>query len=228
MKTVILAGGFGTRLAHISGGKPKPLMEVAGKPILERQIDFLLSHGMDDIRLSLHHKADQIIEFCERKWPGRFEYVVEPIALGTGGGIRFAGKDLDEPFLVVNGDILSDINVREFVSAQPHAIVGAYQKDARPYGLLDIQNKKVAAFQEKPTEECGGYINAGFYFLHPDVFSGITSESFMIEKEIFPQLAESGKLNVFTHDGYWIDCGTEERLKQAHRDHSSKIYDTAP
>lgn len=221
MKAVILAGGFGTRLAHISGGKPKPLMEVAGKPILERQINFLLSHGVDDIRLSLHHKADQIIEFCERKWPGRFEYIVEPTPLGTGGGIRFASKNLEDPFLVVNGDILSDINVAEFISAVPNAIVGAYQKDARAYGLLDIQDGKIAAFREKPIEECGGYINAGFYLLHPEVFSRVTSESFMIEKDIFPQLAQAGKLNVFTHEGYWIDCGTEERLKQAHEDHKN-------
>lgn len=220
MKAVILAGGFGTRLAHISGGKPKPLVEVAGKPILERQINFLLSHGMGDIRLSLHHKADQIIEFCEHKWPGRFEYIVEPTPLGTGGGIRFASKDISDPFLVVNGDTLSDVNVREFISQTPNAIVGAYQKDARAYGLLEMREGKVIAFLEKPSEERGGYINAGFYLLHPEVFSDIASESFMIEKEIFPQLAQAGKLNVFTHEGYWIDCGTEERLRQAHSDHA--------
>ena len=220
MKTLILAGGFGTRLAHISEGKPKPLMEVAGRSILERQIDFLLSHGMNDIRLSLHHKADQIIAFCESKWPKRFEYIVEPEPLGTGGGIRFASKDISDPFLVVNGDILSDINVAEFASQTPNAIVGAYQKDARSYGLLDMYNGKVIAFKEKPTKECGGYINAGFYLLHPEVFGNAVSDKFMIEKEIFPQLAEAGKLNVFTHDGYWIDCGTEERLRQAHEDHT--------
>ena len=103
MKAIILAGGFGTRLAHISGGKPKPLVGVAGKPMLERQIEFLFSYHIRDIRLSLHHKADQIIQFCESKWPHTFEYIVEPTPLGTGGGIRFASKDLKEPFLVVNG-----------------------------------------------------------------------------------------------------------------------------
>ncbi len=220
MKAIILAGGFGTRLAHISGGKPKPLVEVAGKAILERQIDFLLSHGMSDIRLSLHHKADQIIEFCEHRWPGKFEYMVEPTPLGTGGGIRFASKDLKDPFLVVNGDTLSDINVGKFASGAPNAIVGAHQEDARSYGLLEIANGKVATFLEKPIEKRSGYINAGFYLLRPDIFSSITAESFMMEKDIFPQLAAEGNLNVFTHDGYWIDCGTEERLNQAHQDHA--------
>lgn len=219
MKAIILAGGFGTRLAHVSEGKPKPLVEVAGVPMLERQINFLLSHGIDDIRLSLHHKADQIIEFCECKWPERFEYIVEPTPLGTGGGIRFATKDLHDPFLVVNGDTLSDIDVRAFVAGTPNSLVGAYQKDARPYGLLEINDGKVAAFLEKPTQSCGGYINAGFYLLHPDIFSHISSEKFMMEQDVFPQLAKAGKLNVFMHDGYWIDCGTEERLMQAHADH---------
>ena len=221
MKALILAGGFGMRLAHISGGKPKPLMEVAGQPILERQINFLLSHGMNDIRLSLHHKADQIMEFCESKWPGTFEYVVEATPLGTGGGIRFASKDLREPFLVVNGDILSDINIREFAAGTPNAIVGAHQDDARSFGLLEINNEKVTSFLEKPKEMRGGYINAGFYLLHPDVFSEMTSDTFMMEKDIFPQLASAGKLNVFLHNGYWVDCGTEERLAQANNHHKN-------
>lgn len=219
MKAIILAGGFGTRLAHISGGKPKPLVEVAGVPMLERQINFLLSHGIDDIRLSLHHKADQIIEFCKRKWPELFEYIVEPTPLGTGGGIRFAAKDLHDPFLVVNGDTLSDIDVQTFMAGNPNSLVGAYQKDARPYGLLEINDGKVAAFLEKPTQLCGGYINAGLYLLHPDIFLSMASEKFMMEQDVFPQLAREGKLNVFMHDGYWIDCGTEERLMQAHADH---------
>ena len=221
MKTLILAGGFGTRLARISEGKPKPLMQVAGKPMLERQIEFLLGHGMNDICLSLHHKADQIIEFCEQKWPGKFEYVVEPAPLGTGGGIHFAAKDWKEPFLVVNGDILSDIDVKAFVAGEPNSIVGAYQEDARAFGLLDIKDGKVDAFLEKPKELQSGYISAGFYFLHPDVFSGVTSEKFMMEIDIFPQLAREGKLNVFMHDGYWTDCGTEERLKEADNYHKN-------
>ena len=219
MKALILAGGFGTRLARISGGKPKPLMEVAGRPILERQINFLFSHGMNDIRLSLHHKADQIMEFCESKWPGAFEYIVEPMPLGTGGGVHLASKDLKEPFLVVNGDILSDVNIREFAAGAPNAIVGAYQDDARSFGLLKINDGKITSFLEKPKEMQGGYINAGFYLLRPDVFSHVTTDAFMMEKDIFPQLAGTGKLNVFLHNGYWVDCGTEERLAQADNYH---------
>ena len=67
MKALILAGGFGTRIAHVAGNKPKPLIEVGGKPIVEHQIELLMRHGIDEIRLSLYHKADQIIDFCEAR-----------------------------------------------------------------------------------------------------------------------------------------------------------------
>ena len=220
MKVIILAGGFGTRLARVSGGKPKPLVEVAGVSILERQISFLLSHGFDEIRLSLHHKADQITAFCDAKWPGKFEYVVEPSPLGTGGGIRFASRDLKEPFLVVNGDILTDVDVPSFLAAKPNVIVAAHQDDARGYGLLDITDGRVTAFREKPQEPKSGYINAGWYLLHPAIFAHVSSDTFMIETEIFPKLAAEGRLGAYMHRGYWIDCGTEERPAQAHKDYS--------
>lgn len=220
MKVIILAGGFGTRLARVSGDKPKPLVEVAGVPILERQIRFLLSHGFDDIRLSLHHKADQIIAFCDAKWPGKFEYIVEPVPLGTGGGIRFAAHGIREPFLAINGDILTDLDPVSFTAAKPSTIVAAYQEDVRPYGFLEIENSKVTGFREKTQELRGGYINAGWYVLHPDVFTDMTEDKFMMETDVFPRLVAAGELGAHIHHGYWIDCGTEERLAQAHKDHS--------
>lgn len=219
MKAIILAGGFGTRLAKISGDKPKPLVEVAGKPIVQRQIEFLLSHGVSDIRLSLHHKADQIISFCENRWPNKFEYVVEPEPLGTGGGIKFASKGITEPFMVINGDILTDLDVRAFSKSRAHTIAGAYMEDARAFGLLNIADGKVVAFLEKPKDVQSGYINAGYYLLTPDAFAHTTQDRFMMETEVFPYLAQKGKLHAYMHHGYWIDVGTEDRWEKAHRDH---------
>ena len=105
------------------------------------------------------------------------------------------------------------------MAASPNTIVAAYQEDARPYGLLDIKEGKVTGFREKPQEFRGGYINAGWYFLHPDVFADIPEDTFMMETDIFPKLAATGALGAHLHHGYWIDCGTEERLSQANRDH---------
>lgn len=221
MKAIILAGGFGTRLARISGEKPKPLVEVAGKAILERQIEYLFKNGIKDIRLSLHHKADQIIAFCDNRFgKGKMEYVIEDKPLGTGGGIRFASRDLAEPFLVVNGDILTDMDILKFASAGAHAIACVYLRDARDFGLVDIKEGKAAAFLEKPTEHIPGFINAGYYLLDNKAFAHIDKDAFMIEQEVFPHLAKNAQLNAYVHDGYWIDVGTAERWEKANKDHS--------
>lgn len=217
MKAIILAGGFGTRLAKITGDKPKPLVEVGGVPILEHQINLLQKHGISDIRLSLYHKADRIIAFCETKWPGKFEYIVEPRPLGTGGGIKFAARGLTEPFLVLNGDGLTDVNISELKNALPNTIMCMEVSDASDFGLLKINNGKIKAFLEKPQEKIAGHVNCGFYLLSPTVFKN-TPEEFMIEKEIFPRLAANGELNAFLHKGYWIDAGTEERYKRANEE----------
>lgn len=217
MKAIILAGGFGTRLMRVTGDKPKPLAEVGGITILEHQVNLLRKHGITDIRLSLYHKADQIIAFCESKWPGKFEYIIEPRPLGTGGGVKFAARGLTEPFLVLNGDGLTDVNIAELANALPNTIVCAEVEDARDFGLLSIESGKVKAFLEKPQEKIPGSVNCGFYLLSPAVFEN-TPEEFMIEKEIFPRLAASGELNAFLHKGYWIDAGTEERFRRANED----------
>lgn len=215
---IILAGGFGTRLAKIMGDKPKPLAEVGGKPILERQIEQLLYHGVDKIRLSLHHKADQIISFCESKWPGKLQYLVEEKPLGTGGGIKFASAGLSEPFLVLNGDTLSDMALDKFMQSRPNTIMCTHLEDTRGLGLLDVKEGKISAFREKPSEKISGFVNCGVYLLEPAAFDGISQESFMIEKEVFPRLAQEGSLNAYVHKGYWIDAGTEESYKRANEE----------
>lgn len=224
MKAIILAGGFGTRLAKISGDKPKPLVEVAGKPILERQIEYLWKSGIRDIRLSLHHKADQIIAFCDHRFgKGKIEYLIEDKPLGTGGGIRFASRDLAEPFLVVNGDTLTDMDLLKFASAGAHAIACVYMRDARDFGLVDVRNGKAAAFLEKPKEHIPGFINAGYYLLDGKAFGHVEKEAFMIEQDVFPHLAKNAKLNAYVHDGYWIDVGTAERWERANNDYAHEL-----
>lgn len=215
MHAIILAGGFGTRLALISGDKPKPLIEVGGKPILEHQVEFLLKHGIKNIRLSLHHKADQIISFCKNRWPGKMDFRVEPNPLGTGGAIKFASRGIQDDFLLLNGDLLSDLDLKKFIKCGANTICCSFAEDARDFGLLKIKNGKVREFLEKPKEKISGFVNGGIYFLSPKIFSGITQDKFMIEKEVFPRLAEKGKLNAYIHNGFWIDVGTEERWKIA-------------
>jgi NDP-sugar pyrophosphorylase family protein len=230
MKIIILAGGKGTRLSESAKNIPKPLVEIARKPILQHQIDLLKKHGLSDIRLSLGYRAEQIIEYLKDKprtdsfgiMRGKYEYIVEPEPLGTGGAIKFASRDLKEDFIVLNGDILSDINLSEFIAKYQYNVsqnkLGAislfFQEDASDYGVVQMENEQVIDFLEKPQEIQSGYINAGIYILSPAIFQNIKNISFSIEKDIFPKLAQNKALMAFIHRGWWTDAGTEERLRE--------------
>jgi mannose-1-phosphate guanylyltransferase len=214
MKVIILAGGRGTRLAKQSARDiPKVLVKIAGKPILQHQIDHLASHGLSDIRLSLGFRACQIIDYLK----GRYEYVIEPEPLGTGGAIKFASADLNEPFMVLNGDIISDVDVAGFAkSHQPktNVLVVSYHKQNTDFGLLKINDSgKIVKFLEKPSQPTDGYVSVGFYILQPNVFDDINKKTFSIEYDVFPKLADDNKLHSFEHTGFWSDLGTEKRIK---------------
>jgi NDP-sugar pyrophosphorylase family protein len=221
MRAIILAGGFGTRVVQAAGAKPKPLLEVAGKAILEHQIEFLLGCRINEIRLSLHHKAQEIIDFCERRWPGAVQFAVEDEPLGTGGAVTFASRDLDpdEEMLALNCDnLVRDMDLDRFIALGADAVGCVFLKDAREYGLVDVQDARAAGFLEKPKEKTAGLINCGWYLLRPRTLRSVGRESFMLERDLFPRLAEAGDLKVYLHEGYWIDAGTEERLRRADRD----------
>lgn len=254
MKAIILAGGKATRLPQSAKDIPKALVDVGGKPIIQHQLDRLYEHGFFDIRLALGYRAEQIIEWLDtsqltanrRQTEGRskrtsqqsIDYVIEPEPLDTGGAIKFASKDLTEPFMVLNGDILSDVHFKNFsekFSRYARSPVGGenikieniiaayYTPDARSYGIIKKNKGRVVEFLEKPFDSAQGkpeksmpgHINAGFYILHPKIFKNITEKKFSIEKNIFPQLATQGKLGYYIHKGFWTDAGTEGRLSEA-------------
>ncbi len=225
MKVIILAGGKATRLPNSTKDIPKPLVPILGATtILEHQIEGLARHGLTDIRLSLHHRADQIVawitEYARRAGqPFAFDCVIESQPLGTGGAIKFASRDLREPFLVLNGDIVADFNFG-VVAAKAHnpgdnIVVGRQFGNASDMGTIKHDSRgRIHAFIEKTGIPEPGVINAGFYLLQPGVFKG-TPEAFSIEHEIFPKLAAAGNLHTVLHEGaYWFDCGTEERLEE--------------
>lgn len=214
MKVIILAGGKGTRLAESARDIPKALVTVHGKTILEHQVDGLRKAGLSDIRFALGFRADQIISFLkERGLP--YEYVVESEPLGTGGALRFASQDLREPFMMLNGDTISDFDYRKIIEAHEPgtALMAAYWKeDNRDYGLLNIANGRVREFLEKPRVATSGFINAGCTIIEPEHIRSVAKPSFMLELDIYPKLARAGRLMAFTHEGFFEDLGTEERL----------------
>lgn len=213
MKAIILAGGRATRLPVSAKEKPKALVEIKREAVLSWQIKHLLQHGIRDIRLSLGWMAERITEYLKTRYPW-VDYVVEPEPLGTGGAIKFALRDHTEPVLVLNGDVLTDCDLSEFISqAQPNTMVVTEVANTKDYGLVELDGARIVGFKEKPGTEAPGLINAGIYYLDPEVLRSHPAESFSIEQDIFPCLVNEGRLHAHIHRGFWIDMGTEERLK---------------
>ncbi|MFY9462374.1 MAG: nucleotidyltransferase family protein [Candidatus Sungiibacteriota bacterium] len=220
MKVIILAGGRGTRLLRSAKDIPKALVPIRGKTILDHQLELLAKHGLTDVRLSLGFRAEQIVVHLKKTGRDSVEYIIEPEPLGTGGAVRFAAKGLKDDFMVLNGDIISDFDFTELLcSHEPETplIVSTWREDARDFGLLGIVNGKIRAFLEKPETLRPGFINAGCYILHPKHLEDIEEKAFMLEKDIFPRLAEEGELRTHVHLGFWQDVGTEERLAQVRK-----------
>lgn len=214
MKIIILAGGKATRLPESAKNMPKTLVKIAGKAILQHQIDLLKKHGLTDIRLSLGYKANEIIDYLN----GKYEYTIELKPLGTGGAIKFASKDLKEEFMVLNGDNLMDVNLTEYIQfhkshSLPNSMIGWFCKDARGWGLIKNKGIKISEFKEKPKRKCQGLINAGVYILSPEIFKSVKTKNFSVEYDIFPNLVEQEQLAVFVHRGKWMGVNTEEDVK---------------
>ena len=198
MITIILAGGRATRLSVSAQDIPKILVLAKGKPILEHQLDLLRVHNLFDVRLSLGHFAEKVVEYLNLrpKDEMNIDYVVEENRLGTGGAIKFASQGLDEEFLVFNGDNVSDFNLTEFIENyernKPHGIVGSiglfHWPDISDMGYVDTENELIVSFKEKTGEQKPGHINAGFYILHPAIFKYMEPESFSIEHDFFVKL----------------------------------------
>lgn len=214
MKVIILAGGRATRLPRSAANIPKALVPVGGRPILSHLVDGLLAAGLSDIRLALGFRAEQIISYLrEQGYP--CEHVVEPELLGTGGAVKFAARDLEGPFMVLNGDILVNFDYPEIMRAhQPGSalLVSCWQDDNRDYGFLRIEDDRIAEFLEKPAEPRSGLVSAGCSILEPEQVQEVPQDVFMLETEVYPRLAREGRLKTIRHPGSFVDIGTEERL----------------
>lgn len=231
MRAVALVGGGGTRLRPLTVQTPKPMLPVVNRPFLEHVIEYLRSYGFGDIILLICYLHEAIQEhFDSVEIPGvTLTYVVEGQGpLGTAGAVKNAEHLLTEPFIVCNGDILTDLNLDAMVAF--HREKGARATisltpvdDPTAYGLVHlIDGRRVKRFVEKPSwdEVTTNLINAGTYVLEPGVLRYVPPETpFLFERGLFPMLLQVGNsVYGYPSNAYWLDIGTPDDYLRAHRD----------
>ena len=228
MDAVVLVGGEGTRLRPLTLERPKPVLPLLGRPLLEYVLERLAQAGVTRVIFGCGYLPDPIQGcFGERALGLALEYVVEPRPMGTAGGIRHAARGrISDTFLALNGDILADAPLADLVAM--HRTRGASATialspvdDPSRYGLVRTDGDgRVLGFLEKPAPEeiDTNLINAGAYVLEPAVLDLIEEgRAVSIERETFPALIGAG-LHALAQSGYWSDVGTPESYIAAHHD----------
>lgn len=231
MRAVVLVGGFGTRLRPLTFTTPKPMLTVGHRPIIENLVRMLAPAGVDEVVLALGFKPEPFMAaFPDGTCAGvRLHYAVEPEPLDTGGAIRFAAEHagVEDTFVVVNGDVLTDLDVSELLAF--HRRCGAEATlhltpvdDPSAFGVVDMDDSGlVSRFVEKPAPGTApsNLINAGTYVFEPSVLARIPSgRKVSIERETFPQIVADGRLYALATDDYWVDTGRPSLYRQANLD----------
>ncbi|GGP20268.1 nucleotidyltransferase [Thermocladium modestius] len=217
MKALILAGGFGKRLMPLTIDQPKPLVEIGGKPILVRQIEWLRGQGISDIILAVGHLRTKVFEKLGdgSKYGVRLFYSVEEEPLGTEGAIKNASKYIDtDLFVVTNGDVITDIDVSALVKGMGDGLATIALVPMRsPYGIVEVdENGYVKSFKEKPLLEY--MINAGVYVMKRKTIDMMADKG-DIEKGVFPKLAREGKIRaVIYNNSFWRSIDTVKDVEE--------------
>jgi len=228
MKAVVLVGGEGTRLRPLTLSVPKQMLPVGGRPMIERVLEWLRSHGITEAVLSLGYRPDAFMEaYPSGESCGvKLAYAVEPSPLDTAGAIRFAALEagLDETFVVVNGDVLTDLDLTGLVAfhrdRRAEATIALTPvADPSAFGVVATDDSgRVEAFVEKPPpgEAPTNLINAGTYVLERSVIDRVPSgRRVSIERETFPQLVAEKTMFAMGSDAAWLDAGTPAAFLEA-------------
>ena len=226
MQALILAGGEGTRLRPLTSNVPKPVVELVDRPFISYMIEWLRGHGVDDIILACGFMADGVrgVLGDGTSLGVRLRYVEEPVPLGTGGALKYAEELLDPRFFMLNGDILTDMDLTAQLGQ--HEATGARitlalipVDDPSAYGLVRRrEDRSVSEFVEKPRpdEIDTNLVNAGAYIIEREVLTEMAPAGtrISIERELFPTLVARGLFG-YEASGYWMDIGTPERYLRA-------------
>ena len=221
---IILAGGVGTRLQPITFEIPKPLVLVHDRTLLEHQFDLFKKHGIKNIIISIGYKGDKIKHAIGdgRRFGVNVTYVEETKALGTAGPLKLAKPFITGTFVTENSDELKEIDLHDmylFHKENKATVTIALTTVDNPsaYGVAKMQGGKILEFVEKPKkdEAPSNLINSGLYMMEPEVLGYIGDGFSMLEKDVFPKLAQEGKLFGYPFSGQWYNTGTLELYENA-------------
>ena len=223
VEAVIMAGGFGTRLRPFTDNMPKPMLPIAGRPLMERTIERLQKSGINRINITTHYLPEKITEHfgTGKRFGVELNYVSEDQPLGTAGSLGLVGET-DEPLLVMNGDILTRVDYKElydFHKKNGAALtVGVRQYEFKvPYGVIEANDGIVKMLKEKPSYNF--LVNAGIYLLEPSVRKLIPPDVRFDMTDLIDQLMQTGGVVAsFPIVEYWVDIGQHDDLKRAEND----------
>ncbi len=224
-KVVLMAGGLGTRLHPLTQKIPKPMIHVGDKPILETIISSFKQYGFHDFILSVNYKAQILRDYFGdgSRFGVSIEYVYEEKRMGTAGALSLMRGKFKEPFFVMNGDLLTNVNFEHFLdfhlANEAIATMAVREHEYQiPYGVVHQVDQKIVSIVEKPVQKF--FINAGIYLLNPEVVELIPHNVFFDMPSLFEILINQEKNPIsFPIREYWLDIGRLEELEKAQIDY---------
>lgn len=226
---VIMAGGVGARLRPLTDDRPKPLLEVGGKPILETILENFVSFGFRYFFISVNYKYEMIEDFCGDgcKWGIEIQYLREKKKMGTAGALSLLPAKPEKPLIIMNADVLTNVNIQQLLDFhnEHKAVATMCVQDYHfevPYGVIKINQHRLLGLDEKPVHRF--FVNAGIYVLDPTVLDIIPAQEYFDMTELFTRLIDRNFETVaFPIREYWMDIGRAEDYKKANGDYSENF-----
>ena len=225
MKALILAGGKGRRLQPYTTTIPKPLMPIGDKAILEIVVQQLKEHGFTDIIMSIGHLGELIMAFFGdgSKYDVNIEYTKEDKPLGTAGPLSLIRDDMNEPFLMMNGDVLTNINYQELIRYhQKKGGIATVALNKRvvniDFGITEIDDEnRIVGYKEKPVIDY--LVSMGVYIFNPEVLDYVEDDTYFDLPDLINRLISNGKtVNGYVFNGYWLDIGRHDDYERANHE----------
>lgn len=225
-KVILMVGGLGTRLRPLTETTPKPMLKVGNKPILQTIVEKFMEYGYTNIIMCVNYKSDIIQDYFKdgKEFGVKIEYILEDQRMGTAGALSLLKDKPNEPFFVMNGDLLTNVNFEHLhnyhiaMNSMATMCVREYEFQV-PYGVVNIKDSKILSIEEKPTHKF--FVSAGIYMLSSEVLNYIPENQFFDMPTLFEKLIALNQDTVsFPIREYWLDIGRMEEYNKANDEYS--------